>query len=62
MSFSALKYDKKAVERCVSILKECQKALNPGNTIWVAMQTNGLMDFGTGYPRKWNEFIKDSIG
>ena len=24
------------------------------------MQTNGLMDVGTGYPQKWSEYIKDA--
>ena len=38
----------------------CQKALHPGHTIWVAMQTNGLMDVGSGYPTQWFEYIKES--
>ena len=58
--FLAMKYDKEAVKRFVQTLNECQKALNPGHTIWVAMQTNGLMDVGFGYPTKWPEYIKEA--
>merc|ERR1712218_76476 len=56
----SLKYDRNAVRRFVKILDECQKALHPGHTIWVAMQTNGLMDVGAGYPKKWSEYIKEA--
>ena len=55
-----MKYDREAAKRFVHILNECQKALNPGHTIWVAVQTNGLMDVGTGYPQKWTEYIKEA--
>ena len=55
-----MKYDKEAVKRFVQTLNECQKALNPGQTIWVSMQTNGLMDVGSGYPTKWSEYIKEA--
>ena len=58
--FTALKYDRNAARRFVRILDECQKALHPGHTIWVAMQTNGLMDVGAGYPKKWSEYIKEA--
>merc|ERR1719394_1074034 len=56
----SLKYDKEAAKRFVQTLNECQKALHPGRSIWVAMQTNGLMDVGSGYPTKWSEYIKEA--
>ena len=58
--FLAFKYDKETVKRFVETLNECRKALHPGHTIWVAMQTNGLMDVGSGYPIKWSEYIKEA--
>ena len=56
----ALKYDRMAVNRLVQILTECQNALSPGHTLWVAMQSNTMMDVGQGYPMKWADYINEA--
>ena len=50
-------YDRISSQRSADTLKECGNLLSPGLTLWVAMQSNGLMDVGMGYSPNWATFI-----
>ena len=49
--------------RLENLLTECQSLMLPhGASLWIALQSNNLQDFGPGYPEDWNDLVNESQG
>merc|ERR1712043_130116 len=52
------KYDKGSLTRLENLLTECQSMMLPfGASLWIALQSNNLQDYGAGYPEDWNDLV-----
>ena len=55
---AAFKYDEGSLKRLTDVLVECRKAMDPGSSLVISLQSNNLQDMGGGYPIDWKNMIE----
>ena len=55
---TAFKYDEGSLKRLTDVLVECRKAMDPGSSLVICLQSNNLQDMGGGYPNDWKKMIE----